>query len=149
MPIMFLLLFVYVRGGTLGQGIGGIDRPGYLAYLIPGIHMMTIAAVAQGTAISVAMDMTTGIVARFRTMAIARASVLTGHVIGSLVQTVVGIVIVFGLAMALGYRPGSPHGSLAALGILALAGFGVIWLAVALGLVARTVVNPRATSRCR
>ena len=55
---------------------------------------MTVGAAAQGTAISVAMDMTEGIIARFRTMAIARASVLTGHVLGSLIQTMLSLALV-------------------------------------------------------
>jgi ABC-2 type transport system permease protein len=49
---------------------------------------MTVAGAVQGTAISVAMDMTEGIIARFRTMSIARVSVLTGHVLGSLIQAI-------------------------------------------------------------
>ena len=84
MPIVFLLLFVYVFGGTLGAGLGGVSggRADYVDYVTPGILLITVAAAAQGTAISVAMDMTEGIIARFRTMAIARVSVLTGHVLG-------------------------------------------------------------------
>ena len=61
---------------------------------MPGILLIAIAAVAQGTAISVAMDMTEGIVARFRTMAISRAAVLTGHVGGGMVQTMLGLAVV-------------------------------------------------------
>ena len=89
MPVIFLLLFVYVFGGTLGAGLGGVadSRAVYVNYVTPGIILLTVAAAAQATAISVAMDMTEGIIARFRTMAIARASVLTGHVLGSMIQT--------------------------------------------------------------
>src|SRR4051812_30790814 len=74
-PIVFLLLFVFVFGGTLGAGLPGVAAGGraeYLEYLVPGILLVTVASTAQGTAISVATDMTEGIVARFRTMAIAR-----------------------------------------------------------------------------
>ena len=63
-----------------------------------------MASAAQGTAISVAMDMTEGIIARFRTMAISRASVLTGHVLGSLVQTMLSLAIVIGVALLVGLR---------------------------------------------
>ena len=59
--------------------------------MTPGILLIAIAGAAQGTAISVAMDMTEGIIARFRTMGIARASVLTGHVLGSTIQTMAGL----------------------------------------------------------
>ena len=90
MPIVFLLLFVYVFGGTLGAGLGRRGRrPRRRTSTTssPGILLMAVAGAAQGTAISVAMDMTEGIIARFRTMAIARVSVLTGHVVGSVIQT--------------------------------------------------------------
>ena len=85
MPVVFLLLFVYVFGGTMGAGLGDASggRADYINYVVPGIILIAIASVAQGTAISVAMDMTEGIIARFRTMAIFRPSVLTGHVLGS------------------------------------------------------------------
>ena len=107
MPLVFLLLFVYVFGGTLGAGLGDASggRAEYLEYVVPGILLMAVAAVAQGTAISVAMDMTEGIVARFRTMAISRAAVLSGHVGGAMVQTVLGVAVVTGVAVAIGFRP--------------------------------------------
>jgi ABC-2 type transport system permease protein len=146
MPIVFLLLFVYVFGGQLGRGLssglagGHLGRSGYLNYLTPGILLMTIAAAVQGTAIVVAMDMTGGIIDRFRTMSIARGAVLGGHVLASLIQSLVSIVVVLGVAIALGFRPTSdPLKWLAALGLLALFAFALIWLAAALGLAAKSV----------
>ena len=101
---------------------------------------MTVAAAVQGTAIVVAMDMTGGIIDRFRTMAIARAAVLTGHVLASLIQTLVGLAVVIGVAVALGFRPtAGPLDWLAAIGMLALFAFALIWLATALGLAAKSV----------
>ena len=73
------------------------DRHAYLTYIVPGILIMTVASAALGTAISVAMDMTQGIIDRFRTMAIARGAVLTGHVIGTLMQTLAVLVLVVGV----------------------------------------------------
>jgi hypothetical protein len=107
LPVVFLLLFVYVFGGAIGAGLGDVTagREAYLAYVIPGILLMTVAGGAQGTAISVAMDMTEGIIARFRTMAIARGAVLTGHVIGSVIQTMLAVVIVMAVALLIGFRP--------------------------------------------
>ncbi len=141
LPIVFLLLFVYVFGGQLGAGLGPHQgRHDYLDYLVPGILLITLASVVQGTAIMVAMDMTGGIIDRFRTMAIPRSSVLTGHVLGSLLQTLLAIAVLIGVAFGLGYRSSAgPLRWLAALGILALAGFALIWLAVALGLAAKSV----------
>jgi ABC-2 type transport system permease protein len=142
MPIVFLLLFVYVFGGQLGAGLNGGHggRGTYLTYVVPGILIVTVASAALGTAISVAMDMTGGIIDRFRTMSIARTAVLTGHVIGSLLQTLAGVAIVLGVALAVGFRPSAgPLAWLAATGVLALFAFALIWLSTALGLAARSV----------
>ncbi len=146
MPLVFLLLFVYVFGGQLGAGLGhGLNggragRAGYLNYLTPGIVLMTVAAAVQGTAIVVAMDMTGGIIDRFRTMPIARASVLTGHVLASLIQTLISLAVVLGVAVALGFRPHADAVNwLAAIGLLALFTLALIWLATALGLAAKSV----------
>jgi ABC-2 type transport system permease protein len=143
LPIVFLLLFVYVFGGTLGAGLGGPVAGGrieYLAYVVPGILLMTAAGGMQGTAISVAMDMTEGIVARFRTMAIARVSVLTGHVVGSIIQTMLGIGVILGVAVIIGFRPNASVVEwLAVIGVLALITLALTWLAVAMGLFSKTV----------
>jgi len=141
MPVVFLLLFVYVFGGTLGAGLGvSGGRADYLDYVVPGIILMTLASVGQGTAISVAMDMTDGIIARFRTMAIFRPSVLTGHVLGSLIQAALSLAVVVGVAFAIGFRPAA--GALewiAAIGVLAMVALALTWLCVALGLGAKSV----------
>jgi ABC-2 type transport system permease protein len=146
MPIVFLLLFVYVFGGTLGDGLGGASggvsggRDAYVNYVAPGILLMAVAATAQGTAISVAMDMTEGIIARFRTMAIARVSVLTGHVVGAVVQTILCLAVVTGAALLVGFRPTATAMEwVAAAGVLAMLAFALTWLSVALGLVSDTV----------
>jgi ABC-2 type transport system permease protein len=114
--------------------------PRYLNYVTPGILLMTVAAAVQGTAIVVAMDMTGGIIDRFRTMAIARSAVLTGHVLASLIQTILSIGIVLGVAVALGFRPqAGVLDWLASIGLLTLFAFALIWLATALGLAAKSV----------
>ncbi len=142
-PIVFLLLFVYVLGGQLGSGLGGHGaggRDAYLTYVVPGILIITVASGALGTAISVATDMTGGIIDRFRTMAISRSAVLTGHVIGSLLQTLAVLVLVAGVSLAIGFRSdASPLEWLAAAGMLALFAFALIWLSAALGLAAKSV----------
>jgi ABC-2 type transport system permease protein len=142
MPVVFLLLFVYVLGGTLGAGIAGGTggRAEYVNYVTPAILLMTITSAVQGTSISVAMDMTGGIVDRFRTMAIARVSVLTGHVVGNLVQAVLAMAAVLGVALLIGFRPtAGPVEWLALAGVLVLMAFAFIWLSVAFGLASRTV----------
>ena len=101
---------------------------------------MTAAGTGQGTAITVAMDMTAGIIARFRTMAISRGAVLAGHVIGSVIQTALATVIVVVVALVVGFRPTTePPAWVAAIGLLALTSFAVSWLSVALGMVTESV----------
>ncbi|MGW0180149.1 ABC transporter permease [Nocardia sp. NPDC003345] len=142
MPVVFLLLFVYVFGGTMGAGLGGPTggRGEYVDFIAPAILLMTITAAVQGTMISVAMDMTEGIIARFRTMHIARVSVLTGHVLGSLIQTMISLTLVLGVAVLVGFRPAaSPLDWLVAAGFLMVVTFALVWLAVALGQASKTV----------
>jgi len=137
LPVVFLLLFVYVLGGTLGAGLGGPSggRAEYVNYVTPGILLLTVAATAQGTAISVAMDMTEGIIDRFRTMAISRASVLTGHVLGAMIQTMLSLAVVTSVALLIGFRPtAGPVEWIAAIGVLAMVTFALTWLTVALGM---------------
>ncbi|GIE98734.1 ABC transporter permease [Paractinoplanes rishiriensis] len=140
-PIIFLLLFVFVLGGTLGDGIGGGSggRDVYVNYVTPGILLIAVASTVQGTSMAVSVDMTQGIIARFRTMAIARVSVLTGHVLGSVVQNVLTLAVVIGVAVAIGFRPtATPVEWLAAGGLLIAITFALVWFTVALGLAAKT-----------
>jgi ABC-2 type transport system permease protein len=141
MPILMLLLFVYVFGGALGTGIGaGAERGDYINYVVPGIILMSATAGAVATAVSVCTDMTEGIINRFRTMSISRGSVLTGHVLGSVIQVAAVLVLVTGVALAIGFRPdASPVEWIAALGLLLFLAFALGWLSVAMGMGAKTV----------
>lgn len=139
-PILFLLLFVFVFGGTLGRGIGGGGRHDYLTYITPAILVIAVSSIALGTAVSVAMDMNGGLISRFRTMDIARACVLTGHVLGAMVQTALCLVVVLAAALLLGFRPSAGVDDwLVAVAVLAAFGFALTWLTVALGLAADSV----------
>ncbi|GAA1841280.1 ABC transporter permease [Actinomadura bangladeshensis] len=142
-PAVLLLLFVYVFGGTLGSGLGG-GRATYVNYIVPGILLMTAATAATGTAVMVATDMTEGIIARFRTMRISRASVLTGHVVASVVQQLLGMAVIIGIALAIGFRPDATAVEwLATAALLTLFAVAITWLSVALGLKSPT---PEAAS---
>ncbi|MFJ9585420.1 ABC transporter permease [Streptomyces acidicola] len=139
MPILMLLLFAYAFGDSIGAGMGG-GRDAYVNYLTPGIIIMGVAAGSMSTSIAVCSDMTEGIINRFRTMNITRSSFMTGHVIGSVIQTMVCMVPVVGVALAVGFRSGAtPLEWLAAAGLLAAIAFAVTWLSVALGLISKTV----------
>lgn len=144
-PVVLLLLFVYVFGDTLSAGINGeADRSAYVAYVVPGILLMTVGGTALGTAVSVCNDMTEGIVARFRTMAVSRSSVLVGHVVGSLLQTVGALLMVVAIALAIGFRAdANPLEWLAAALLLTATSSALIWLAVGVGMGSP---NPEAAS---
>ncbi|MWA02078.1 ABC transporter permease [Actinomadura sp. LD22] len=134
-PILFLLLFVGVFGKALGKGVGGVD---YIDYVTPGIILMAVASGCMAPSVAVAVDMTEGVIARFRTMPIARSSLLTGHVVGSMMQTLISLVLSVLAAVAMGYRPDAGLGGwLGAAGLMVLLTFALTWFAVALGLLAK------------
>ncbi|MFI5952448.1 ABC transporter permease [Cryptosporangium sp. NPDC051539] len=150
LPLIFLLLFNYVFGRTLGDGLaaGNNDvtsatRP-YIDYLTPGIVLMAALSGAVSTAISLSMDVTEGIVDRFRSMAISRTAFLTGHVLGNVLQTMAAVVLVTVVALAIGFRPDAgPVEWLAAFALLTLLVLAFTWLAAAMGLIAP---NPESAS---
>ncbi|MEU2549299.1 ABC transporter permease [Streptomyces roseolus] len=137
-PVMMLLLFVYVFGDVMSAGMGGgADRSAYIAYVVPGILMMTVGGTVVGTAVSVSNDMTEGIIARFRTMAVHRPSILVGHVVGSVLQCVMSVLLVGAVAVAIGFRSTDATALewLAAFGMTTLIAFALTWIAVGMGLV--------------
>jgi ABC-2 type transport system permease protein len=149
MPVVLLLLFVSVFGDALNAGMGGASGGSsgagtYIDYVLPGILLMTVGYSSTSTALAVNRDVAEGIIARFRTMAISRTAVLTGHVVGAVVRTMISIGLVIGVALLLGFRPAADlFGWLAAIGVIALLVLALTWLAVAIGLLAR---NAEGTS---
>jgi ABC-2 type transport system permease protein len=141
-------LFVYILGGPIRGGLGAAARGApYVDFLVPGILMMTVAAGSGTTAITVCTDMTEGIIDRFRTMAVTRGALLTGHVGGSVLRTLVTTTVLTGVTLLVGFRP---HASvadwLAVAGIVAAFSFALAWLSVALGLGAKTVAGANSAS---
>ncbi|MFE7563188.1 ABC transporter permease [Kitasatospora sp. NPDC057500] len=136
MPVTILLLFDYAYGGTPGAGIGGGGR---VDHVTPGIVLMAATAGSLMTAVGVCVDMTGGIVNRFRTMAIAHSSFLAGHVLGSLIRTAAGLLIVAAAAFATGFRPDADALEwLAAGGLLLFVTLALTWVSVGIGLAAGT-----------
>lgn len=142
MPIAFLLLFVFVLGGAIRSG-----SESYVAYLLPGILLITVASGVSYTAYRLFLDLRSGIVERFRSMPIARASVLWAHVLTSLVANAVSLVVVVLFAVLIGFRSGAGVLSwLAVAGILVLFTLALTWLAVIAGLTAKSVDGAAAFS---
>jgi ABC-2 type transport system permease protein len=139
-PVLFLLLFVYVFGGALKESVKLAGAPSYVDYVLPGLIIMTAAAGLIGISTQTSVDMTAGIIDRFRTMAIFRPSILIARVTASTLQTLVSMVVVFGIAFAVGFRSNATFMEwLGAAGLLAFLTFTLAWLGLAFGLAAKSV----------
>ncbi|MBU3066243.1 ABC transporter permease [Nocardia sp. NEAU-G5] len=136
MPVILLLVFNYIFGGALGKALAGEK---YIDYIVPGMMLMIPAYLVAGVAVSIATDMTKGIVNRFRTMNMSHSSILTGQVLGTVIQGLLGTALMVGVGALIGFRS---HATvlewLAAFGLIALAIFGLAWLGVGFGLAAST-----------
>ncbi|GAA1724495.1 ABC transporter permease [Brachybacterium phenoliresistens] len=142
-PIALLLLFVFVLGGAIDTGSGG----SYIAYMLPGILLITIASGIAYTAYRLFMDKQGGVFERLRSMPIARSSVLWAHVLTSVVANLASVAVVLAVALLLGFRSGAGIGAwLAVAGILALFTLALTWVAVIAGLTAGSVEGASAFS---
>ena len=149
MPIAFMLLFVYVFGGAIETG-----SQRYVDYLLPGILLITIATGISYTAYRLFLDLQNGILERFRSMPIARSSILWAHVLTSMVSNAVSVAVVVLVALVMGFRSSAgPLAWLAVGGILVLFTLALTWIAVIAGLSAKSVDGasafPTRSSSCR
>ncbi|MEI5033120.1 ABC transporter permease [Streptomyces sp. S1A(2023)] len=138
MPIIFTLLFVYVFGGSVGGSLGG-NRQDYLNYLIPGLMAMMGMNIAMAVGTGVNDDFRKGVMDRFRTMPIARSSVLIAKIVVELGRMMVAITILLAMGFALGMSLGtSVLGLLAAVALSAVFGAAIMWIFIVLGLAMKT-----------
>ncbi len=133
-PIMFVLLFAYVFGGAIHVAGGG-----YKEYLLGGILIQTLTFGIIRPAISIATDLTEGIVDRFRSLPMSRSAFLYGHIISDLATSALALVIMTVSGLLVGWRIHSdfPH-ALAGFALLVLFSFAMLWVGMLLGLLART-----------
>ncbi|GAB2816409.1 multidrug efflux ABC transporter permease LieB [Actinoallomurus bryophytorum] len=133
MPILLMLVFVYLFGGAIQTGSK------YVTYVVPGVLLLCAGFGSATTAVSVAGDLTGGIIDRFRSMDVSGTAVLNGHVVASAVRNLASTVIVFGVAFLIGFRPhAGPAAWLAAIGVLLAFILAISWLAAAVGVLARS-----------
>jgi ABC-2 type transport system permease protein len=133
LPIILMLLFVYLFGGAIQTGTE------YVTYVVPGVLLLCAGFGAATTAVTVAHDMSGGIMDRFRSLDVGGAAVLAGHVVASVVRNIISTVLVLGVAFLIGFRPDA--GSLdwlAAGGVLLVFILAFSWLSAAVGLLARS-----------
>ncbi len=147
-PVAMLLLFDYILGGAIGQGLGAAARGApYIDYLVAGILVMTVAGGCGPTAINVTMDMTGGFVDRIRTMAVTRGALLAGHVGVSVLRMLVATIAVTAVALLIGFRPkASVTDWFAVVGIIAAFAFALAWLSAAIGLVTKSVAGANGST---
>ena len=139
-PVILLLMFVYIFGGALGSGSQGMPggRSAYLDYIAPSMILTTVCYGGGTTAMTVSVDMTEGIIDRFRTMPISQSAVMAGHVLGGVIRTLVAVALILATALGLGFRPSATPAEWAgAAGLLLLVTVGLTWLSIAFGAAAK------------
>ncbi|HUA29882.1 MAG TPA: ABC transporter permease [Streptosporangiaceae bacterium] len=140
-PVIFVLLFTYVFGSAIHLPGGG----SYHQYLISGMFGMTMAGTAPGTAVGLTADMSTGLIDRFRSLPIARSAVLAGRTMSDLATLVLGIVVLAGTGLLVGWR--IQHGigdALLAAGLSLLFAFAMTWVGACAGMVLRSPESAQA-----
>lgn len=134
LPVAILLLFVYVFGGAINTDTE------YVNYVVPGIVLLTAGFGAALTATAISADLTEGLMDRLRSMPIRASAAVTGHVVASVIRNLLVTGLVFGVAVAIGFRPQvGPWEWLGVVGILTLFVLTITWIAVILGLIAKSV----------
>ncbi|MFC8518537.1 ABC transporter permease [Streptomyces sp. NPDC057257] len=130
-PVMLLLMFGYLVGG--GREVEGE----YVDFLVPGMLALTMAFGLEGTMLNVTRDLDKGVIDRFRSLPMANGAVLVGRSAADMLQSAVGLAVLVGFGYALGWRVhGSPAEFLAAMGLLLLFRFAMLWIGIQLALVA-------------
>jgi ABC-2 type transport system permease protein len=133
-PVVFTLLFLYVFGSA-------IHIPGtrYQDYLLPGLIGQSLAFGVIGAGVATATDFTSGVIDRFRSLPVTRLSVITAQVLSQILEQILGLCIVAGIGLGLGWRP---HLSIAAgfelVGLILLGLFAFTWFGVLLGMIVRS-----------
>jgi ABC transporter DrrB family efflux protein len=134
-PVVFVLMFAYVFGGAIPLPGGG----NYHEYLVGGMLAMGLASTAPSTTVALVTDMNTGLIDRFRSLPMSPAAVLAGRTIADLLTQVIGLIVVTGVGLAIGWRVHTGAADvLAALGLAMLFGYAFTWAGACLGMVLRS-----------
>jgi ABC-2 type transport system permease protein/oleandomycin transport system permease protein len=136
-PIMFVLLFRYVFGGSIQ-----IPNLEYVQYLIPGIIVQSVTFSTIGTAIGIAEDLKNGIIDRFRSLPMAHASVLAGRILSDTIVSILSLFVMLVVGYLVGFRIStSVVEALAAFAVIVAFTFSFAWIAAWIGL---TLKEPEA-----
>jgi ABC-2 type transport system permease protein len=136
MPVMFVLLFRYVFGGSIHVA----GYPSYVDFLIPGIIVQTSLFGGSSSAVSVAEDLSKGVTDRFRSLPTQRGAILTARTLADLVRLTYTVALMIGIGLLVGFRfHNSPLAIAGGIGIALLFGYACSWLFTLLGLFVRNV----------
>jgi ABC-2 type transport system permease protein len=141
-PVMFVVLFTYVFGGSLKIG-GSTSSEAYKNFLMAGIFAQTVTFATAGAGAGIAEDMHKGLIDRFRALPMARGAVLTGRTLADLVQTALTVLILAAVALLLGWRVGTDGDTnalrvAAGFALLMLCGYAFTWIGALIGLSVRS-----------
>ena len=138
-PVMFLLLFNYVFGGSIGLSLGDAFGGKYINYLLPGMLVQTALFSSIQTAVGLTEDLSAGVIDRFRSLPIARSAVLAGRTLADMTRTLVVMTLLLVVGFIVGFNaPGGILRTLAAIFLCALFGFSMSWVMALVGLVVKT-----------
>jgi ABC transporter DrrB family efflux protein len=138
-PIMFVVLFAYVFGGSINLPGAGLDADAYREWLMGGIFAQTVTFATAGAGAGIAEDMQKGIIDRFRSLPMARGAVLTGRTFADLIQTAVTLLVLAIVAFIVGWRiHDGVLNALAGFGLLLLLGYAFTWIGALIGLSVRS-----------
>ncbi len=142
-PVMFLLLFNYVFGGSIGRSLPAAAGGRYINWLIPGLLIQVATFGAGQTATGLTEDLAAGVIDRFRSLPMARSAVLAGRTISDLLRSgfVITLMLLVGFAVGFRYQTSGVE-LVAALGVALLFAYALSWVMATIGL---AVKNPEAT----
>ncbi|WP_413808719.1 ABC transporter permease [Streptomyces sp. OE57] len=132
-PVMMLVMFAYFLGGGMTVPGGG----DYKEYLVPGTFALTMVFGLEGTMLAITQDLNKGVIDRFRSMPMARSAVLVGRSVLDMLQSALGLLVLLGVGLAMGWRwHGGLGDALLAVGLLLWLRFAMLWLGIFLGMAA-------------
>lgn len=129
-PVLMLVMFAYFLGG-------GMETENYREYLVPGVLALTMAFGLEATMVALTQDLTKGVIDRFRSLPMSSSAVLVGRSVLDMLQSALSLFVLLAVGLAMGWRwHGSTAAALAAVGLLLLLRFALLWAGICLGLAA-------------
>ena len=130
-PVLFTILFVYIFGGAMVIAGGGA----YKQFAIGGLVVMNLTTASMGTAVGLSSDLSTGVINRFRTLPMARGTILSGRTLADLLSSILCATIVVLTGLLIGWRPGNGvPGVIAGLAVAVLFAYALSWVTACIGL---------------